>query len=235
MSENAAEESGSAPQASNLPEAVKAHAAGGGEAASNPELIQRIANLTRTLREGMRELGLDQAVRNAAEAIPDARDRLRYVAQMTEKAAHRVLNATDVAGPIQEDLTRGARGLSDRWDGWFAQPLEMDEARQLVKDTRGFLADVPRRTRETQAHLMEIVMAQDFQDLTGQVIMRMMDVVSTIERELLQVLLDHADLTPERREEVNTMLNGPQISPEGKPDVVTSQDQVDDLLASLGF
>ncbi len=222
--------------AENMPETEKMPAAAGpAESASNPDLIHRIASFTRTLRENMRELGLDQAIKNAAEAIPDARDRLRYVAQMTEKAANRVLNATDAAGPLQESLTRTARGLDERWGAWFAQPIEMDEARQLVKDTRGFLVDVPAQAQATQSHLMEIVMAQDFQDLTGQVIMRMMDVVGMIERELLQVLLDNADLTPERREEVNTLLNGPQVAAEGKTDVVTSQDQVDDLLASLGF
>ena len=75
-------------------------------------------------------------------------------------------------------------------------------------------------------------MAQDFQDLTGQVIMRMMDVVGAIERELLQVLLDNV---PQERRDEPSLLNGPQVSPQGKADVVTSQDQVDDLLASLGF
>lgn len=197
------------------------------------DLIHRIASLTRMLRDSMRELGLDQAIKDAAEAIPDARDRLRYVAQMTEQAANRVLNATEAAGPAQDVMARSAKALDARWQQWFDQPLELPEARELVKDTRAFLADVPERTQFTQAKLMEIVMAQDFQDLTGQVIMRMMDVVGAIERELLQVLLDN--VPQERREEAQSLLNGPQVNPEGRTDVVTSQDQVDDLLASLGF
>lgn len=197
------------------------------------DLIQRIASLTRMLRDSMRELGLDQAIKDAAEAIPDARDRLRYVAQMTEQAANRVLNATEAAGPAQDAMARGAKTLDARWQQWFDQPLEMPEARELVKDTRAFLAEVPEQTQFTQARLMEIVMAQDFQDLTGQVIMRMMDVVGAIERELLQVLLEN--VPQERRDEAQGLLNGPQVNPGDKPDVVTSQDQVDDLLASLGF
>lgn len=204
------------------------------EGADKPgELIHRIASLTRMLRDSMRELGLDQAIKDAAEAIPDARDRLRYVAQMTEQAANRVLNATDEAGPIQDGLSRSAQALDARWKEWFDGPLELPEARELVDDTRAFLADVPKRTQETQSKLIEIVMAQDFQDLTGQVIMKMMDVVGTIESELLQVLFD--SIPQERRDEANSLLNGPQVNPAGKPDVVTSQDQVDDLLASLGF
>jgi len=197
------------------------------------DLIQRIAQLTRMLRDSMRELGLDQAIKDAAQAIPDARDRLRYVAQMTEQAAHRVLNATEAARPYQEAMQRDALALDARWQQWFDRPLELPEARELVRDTRSFLQDVPRQTQSTQAELMEIMMAQDFQDLTGQVIMRMMDVVGAIERELLQVLLD--SVPQEKRDEANSLLNGPQVSPQGKADIVTSQDQVDDLLASLGF
>lgn len=197
------------------------------------ELIHRIASLTRMLRESMRELGLDQAIKDAAQAIPDARDRLRYVAQMTESAAHRVLNAIDQTQPIQDSLAKSAKGLDERWSGWFENPLELPQARELVKDTRAFLQDVPKQTQLTQSKLMEIMMAQDFQDLTGQVIMKMMDVVGAIERELLQVLIDN--VPTERRDEANSLLNGPQVSPEGKADVVTGQDQVDDLLASLGF
>ena len=197
------------------------------------DLLARIGQMTRMLRDSMRELGLDQAIKDAAQAIPDARDRLRYVAQMTEQAANRVLNATDAAGPIQENLARSAQALDVRWQKWFDQPLELPEARELVKDTRAFLGGVPAHAQQTQSHLMDIVMAQDFQDLTGQVIMRMMDVVGAIERELLQVLLDN--VPQERRDEAQTLLNGPQVNPAGKTDVVTSQDQVDDLLASLGF
>ena len=204
-----------------------------GNNADSADLIHRIASLTRMLRDSMRELGLDQAIKDAAQAIPDARDRLRYVAQMTEQAANRVLNATEAAGPLQDRLARSAQALDERWRQWFDQPLQLPEARELVKDTREFLADVPVQTQQTQGRLMEIVMAQDFQDLTGQVIMRMMDVVGAIERELPQVLLD--SVPQERRDEAQTLLNGPQVSPAGKADVVTSQDQVDDLLASLGF
>ncbi|KAB1441949.1 protein phosphatase CheZ [Bordetella bronchiseptica] len=204
-----------------------------GMQADPTDLIQRIASLTRMLRDSMRELGLDQAIKDAAEAIPDARDRLRYVAQMTEQAANRVLNATEAAGPIQDGMARGAQALDARWQQWYDQPLELPQARALVQDTRAFLAAVPQHTQQTQAKLMEIVMAQDFQDLTGQVIMRMMDVVGAIERELLQVLLDN--VPQERRDEANSLLNGPQVNPGGNADVVTSQDQVDDLLASLGF
>jgi chemotaxis protein CheZ len=200
---------------------------------SAEQLINRIGHLTRQMREGMRELGLDKSIARAAEAIPDARDRLSYVAQMTERAAERALNAIDVAQPIQDNLSKQAVQLGKRWDVWFESPLELDDARELVKDTRGYLADAPVQASATNAQLMEIMMAQDFQDLTGQVIKKMMDVIKDMETQLLQLLIDNAPL--EKRQEANQgLLNGPQIKV-GNGDAVDGQGQVDDLLASLGF
>ncbi|MGR4869650.1 protein phosphatase CheZ [Variovorax sp. LARHSF232] len=204
---------------------------------SAEELLGRIGQLTRQLREGLRELGLDKQVERAAQAIPDARDRLNYVAATTERAAHRALNAIEVAQPLQERLSSDASGLTRRWDEWFASPIELNNARGLVLDTRNYLKDVPPTASAINAQLMEILMAQDFQDLTGQVIKKMMEVVNDVETQLLQVLIDN---TPaERRQEIassngNGMLNGPQIH-SGAPDAVSNQAQVDDLLESLGF
>jgi len=197
------------------------------------DLIQRIAQLTRTLRMSMRELGLDQAIKDAAHAIPDARDRLHYVAQMTEQAANRVLNAAEQIQPWQDSMQREAKALDARWQDWFDHPVELDQARELVDDTRSFLKDVPEKTQASQNNVMEIIMAQDFQDLTGQVIMKMLGVIGAIETELVQVLIDN--VPQEKREETKTLLNGPVVNAAGKNDVVTNQDQVDDLLASLGF
>lgn len=200
---------------------------------ADDHLIQKIAQLTRMLRESMRELGLDQAVKEAAHAIPDARDRLHYVARMTEQAANRVLNAAEQLQPVQDELQARANALDDRWQAWFDHPVELSEARELVDDTRAMLKEIPQTTKATQDALLEIIMAQDFQDLTGQVIMKMLDVVTAIETELVQVLIDSVPL--ERREEAHSLLNGPEVNPVGKQEVVTSQDQVDDLLDSLGF
>ncbi|UIF89605.1 protein phosphatase CheZ [Cupriavidus sp. UYPR2.512] len=203
---------------------------------SAEQLILRIGNLTRMLRDNMRELGLDKEIERAAQAIPDARDRLNYIAAMTEQAAERTLNAVELAQPIQSDIEQQAETLDKRWAAWFDQPVELADARSLVLDTRAFLSEVPGQARATNSHLLDIMMAQDFQDLTGQVIKKMMDMIRALEQELLQVLIDN--VPSERRVEAqapSTLLNGPQVNPEGKPDVVSDQAQVDDLLASLGF
>jgi len=214
----------------------------------NEDIVHRIGHLVRMLRDSMRELGLDKEVEKAAQAIPDARDRLSYIASMTEQAAERALNAIDRAQPIQDELGASARDLDARWGEWFDSPIELADARDLVSDTRTYLAAVPKKTDSTNRELLEIMMAQDFQDLTGQVIKRMMDVVREMEFQLLQVLLDSVPEQDERlglqrrtdeiKEAQNrkeaSLLNGPQVR-EGEADVVNSQDQVDDLLAELGF
>ncbi|WP_442488239.1 protein phosphatase CheZ [Halomonas litopenaei] len=209
-----------------------------GPNAQGDDLVQRIGQLTRMLRESMRELGLDKEIEKAAEAIPDARDRLSYVATMTEQAAERSLNAIDRAQPLQDSLSEHARALDDRWQQWFDAPKELDEARDLVSDTRAYLTMVPENTQATQKELLEILMAQDFQDLTGQVIKRMMDVIREIEDQLVQVLIDNVPESEARdslrRRNEDSLLNGPQVKPESS-DVVASQDQVDDLLDELGF
>ena len=200
---------------------------------SAEQLVNRIGQLTRQMRESIRELGLDKGIAKVAEAIPDARDRLGYIAQMTERAAERALNAIDVAQPIQDGLSSDAKALTKRWDAWFEHPVELDAARELVLDNRAYLAAVPKQVNATNAQLMEIMMAQDFQDLTGQVIKKMMHVIQDMDTQLLQLLIDNAP--PEKRHDTpHGLLHGPQTVA-GLPDAVDGQDQVDDLLASLGF
>src|SRR5690625_1226844 len=199
----------------------------------SPDLLLRIAQLTRMLRESMRELGLDHAIKEAAHAIPDARDRLHYVARMTEQAANRVLNAAETMQPWQESMQRDATDLAGRWDALAGQAGADPQADQLIRDTREFLADVPAKTQSSLDTLLEIIMAQDFQDLTGQVIMKMLGVVTAIENELVQVLLEN--VPQEQREATTSLINGPQVNPESSDEVVTDQDQVDDLLSSLGL
>ena len=202
---------------------------------SAADIIARIGSLTRMLRDSLRELGLDQAIAEAAEAIPDARDRLDYVVQMTAQAAERALNSVEASQPHQDTLEKNANALSTRWDAWFENPIALSDARELVTDTRQYLRDVPEHTRFTNAQLLEIMMAQDFQDLTGQVIKRIMDVIQEIERQLLMVLLENMPEPASRTKRENeSLLNGPQVDT-SKAGVVASQDQVDDLLDSLGF
>jgi chemotaxis protein CheZ len=206
--------------------------AAGNDAAN--EMISRIGHLTRSLHDSLRELGYDRMIADAADAIPDAQDRLRYVADMTEKAASRTLAATEAAQPLQEQLSAEATALSADWEKLYGNELSVDDFKALAGRTRDYLRAVPDRTRETNAQLLEIMMAQDFQDLTGQVIKKMMEMTHKVEQQLLDLLLEH--IPSERRAQLPAGgLAGPVIPGKVAADAVTDQSGVDELLESLGF
>jgi len=198
------------------------------------EMLTRVGMMTRTLHDSLRGLGFDKLIERAAHDIPNARDRLDYVAKMTEQAAQRVLNATDAAGPLQDQIDRGATLIANSWSDLLSAPFSEEKYRAMAQQTIDFLDQSRSDTSATKQHLLDIMMAQDFQDLTGQVIKRVTELAHGIEQQLVQLLLDYAP--PEIRRDTGTgLLNGPQINPEGNPDVVADQEQVDDLLESLGF
>lgn len=209
---------------------------------SSDEILNRVGHVTRTLHDSLSGLGLDKILEQVAQDIPDARDRLAYVARMTEQAAERVLNATDVAIPLQEELAAGATALQQRWQDVMREPSLKSEYNLAANDTLTYLAMAGKNTAETKALLMDIMMAQDFQDLTGQVIKKITGLAQDLEQQLVQLLIDFSPAIPKKDVEAGksdvvdnaSLLNGPQIDPNAA-DVVASQEQVDDLLDSLGF
>jgi chemotaxis protein CheZ len=205
-----------------------------GDAHTDEVVFNRLGQLARKLHDSLGELGYDRLLEDTAEKIPDARQRLVYIAQMTEQAASRVLNATDIAKPIQDDLISRSKALAQRWDQMFANQLSVDQFKQLAADSRAFFVESPSRLEATNAQLMEIVLAQDFQDLTGQVIKKVVDLANSLEQQMLKVLIE---VMPEDKKAAapEGLMNGPVVNAEGRDDVVTSQEQVDDLLESLGF
>ncbi|MDP3670764.1 MAG: protein phosphatase CheZ [Telluria sp.] len=204
------------------------------EPGSHDEFLSRIGHMTRALHESLRGLGLDKLIEKAASDIPDARDRLDYVARLSEQAAQKVLNATDAAGPLQEQIDTDARQLSAAWRQLLDGPAGEAQWRALAERTVAGLERSRSAAATTKAHLMDIMMAQDFQDLTGQVITKVTGIAQNLEQQLVQMLVDFAPAEV-RREYDNGLLNGPQINPTSSSDVVSNQGQVDDLLDSLGF
>ena len=199
------------------------------------KVFQQVGQMARQLHDTLGGLGYDKLLERTASAIPDARDRLAYIANLTEQAACKVLNATDIANPLQEELEAGAALLGAKWDALFANRMGVEDFKLLASETRAFLKNaVPQRTAATRQQLLEIMMAQDFQDLTGQVIKKVIAVAQDLETQLMSVLIETMP-GDKRTESVNTLLNGPVINAGGRTDVVGNQQQVDDLLGSLGF
>ena len=194
-------------------------------------LLARVGQMTRSLHDSLRGLDFDKLAARAAHDIPDARDRLDYVARMTEQAAQKVLNATEAASPLQERIAGGAKSLAQQWRDVLDGRID---AAALAGPTLAYLERTASDSDATRQQLMDIMMAQDFQDLTGQVIRKVTELAHGLEQQLVQLLVDYAP-GDVKRETSTGLLNGPQINPSASPDVVADQTQVDDLLESLGF
>lgn len=200
------------------------------------DVHHKIGQLTRQLHNALTELGYADQLRGTMGELPDAQSRLSYIARLTGEAAEKVLGRVEQAKAQHDYIAAETRRV--------VTALVADPVAAVAKgEIFNFLTDVERVTKEADAHLTEIMMAQDFHDLTGQVIARVVNLAATIEQQLVQLLIQTAPLqaaaqaqaqapAPEPRRE---HLQGPVVSPESTPDVVTSQSQVDDLLASLGF
>ncbi|MCL1886602.1 MAG: protein phosphatase CheZ [Betaproteobacteria bacterium] len=191
-------------------------------------LYDRIGGILRQLHDSMRELGYDRALQDVATEVTDAKGRLEYVAALTEQAATRVLNSIDIAIPHQEDLLKNARNLEERWTALFEGNMDIEAFKQLAQDSRHFAVNTASRADEEKARLMEIMMAQDFQDITGQVIKKVVVITKKLEQELAQLLRDNAP--SQSKEKVVDLMAGPDI-----PAKAMAQDDVDSLLANLGF
>ncbi len=198
------------------------------------KVINQIGQMARTLHDTLRELGLNKEIEKAASAIPDARDRLNYVATLTQQAADRVLNATEAAQPLVEKMEVDGHRLAVQWQALFDNQLNVEQFKSLAAQTHVFLNDIPVQAKATNAYLLEIMMAQDFQDLTGQVIKKITALTQDMEQQLLALLVENVPASVKTELHAG-LLNGPVIKSSGRTDIVTSQDQVDDLLESLGF
>jgi chemotaxis protein CheZ len=199
---------------------------------TDEQMFRRVGALTRTLHDALRELGYDRHLERAAESLPDARDRLGYIASLTGQAAEKVLTAVEQGQSLQQEVGAGAALLGARWEALHRGEVSLAGFRELAGATRDYLAVVPRHSAAMESHLHAIMMAQDFHDLTGQVITKVVDIARTLESSLLALLVEtHGSAGPKHE----PFLSGPQHKPGERTDIVHNQAQVDDLLESLGF
>jgi chemotaxis protein CheZ len=194
---------------------------------ASPEVFQQLGTITRLLHDTMQQLGVMPKLQLAADGIPDARSRLSYIATKTAAAADKVLNSVDQAKAEHAAIAEQSRQL--------AAALQADPVKAVASGAVfNFVNDVEARTERIDAHLTDIMMAQDFHDLTGQVVAKVVALANDLEDGLVKLLVQ---VVPEdQREKVDlSVLAGPVVNPEGRTDVVSNQGEVDDLLASLGF
>jgi chemotaxis protein CheZ len=190
-----------------------------------PDVHHKIGLLTRQLHDSLSELGYVDKLRGSVDELPDAQSRLSYIARLTGEAAEKVLSRVEMAKTQHDFIASETRRIGTLL---VKDPVAAVATGQIYN----FLADVDKASQEIDGHLTEIMMAQDFHDLTGQVIARVVNLAATIEEQLVAILIQTAPATAPVAPQG---LQGPVVETEGRDDVVTDQSQVDDLLASLGF
>lgn len=223
--------------ASNQPPSAETEEAKGAEQESSADkpMYERLGGIVRMLHDSLRQLGYDRSLSDVASQITDAQGRLEHVASLTEQAANKVLNTIDTCMPEQENLSKNAQDMESRWAMLFDGKLSIDEFKALAGDSKQFASTVMQASEAEKARLLDIMMAQDFQDITGQLIKKIVAITSTAERELAQLLRDNAP--PEVKAAMATGDGKPEdlMSGPAAPGAAMAQDDVDSLLADLGF
>lgn len=194
--------------------------------AASPEIYHQLGSLTRQLHDTLNQLGVMPKLRDNVEDLPDARSRLNYIATKTAQAAEKVLNLVDKAKADHEHIASETRRIAA---AIVADPVKAVASGAVMN----FVEDVEASTARIDVALTDIMMAQDFHDLTGQVVAKVVRLAENLEDQLVKLVVQA--IPPDQVHKVEAALNGPVVNPEGRTDVVADQSEVDDLLASLGF
>ena len=214
-------------------------------------LYQEVGKLTRELHSAIVNFQIDPHMPQAEEVsqITDATERLSYVVRLTEAAANRTMDLVESSTPLVNGLSNDAQALSADWGRFMRREVGAEEFRELARRVDSFLTRSEQETRTVSGHLNDILLAQDYQDLTGQVIKRVTQLVTEVESNLLKLVLmasqvdrfagiehDRESILAEKDPQKHLAKGeGPQIHADKREDVMSGQDDVDDLLSSLGF
>jgi len=205
------------------------------------QMFQELGRLTRELHDTLVGFGVDANISEMAEHdIPDARDRLAHVINVTDQAAHTTLTAVEEAIPVCEELENSASKIELQWKRFISRDLSADEFRELSREIGGHLEISSDRYSKIKEHLNSILMAQDFQDITGQIIRRVISLVQDVEDKLVGLIklsgsLDDEEYKRNENRSARQGLEGPQVPGKESDTALKNQDEVDDLLSSLGF
>jgi chemotaxis protein CheZ len=209
------------------------------------ELFAEVGKLTRQLHDSLKSFQIDPSLSSLLEDdIPDAKKRLNHVIDMTEQAANKTMDAVENCLPIADELNTHLQSILPKWQKLMSRDLKVGEFKALCHNLDGFLHQATGNSATLHALLTEVLMAQDYQDLTGQILRRVIELVREVEDSLIGLLtaFGQTNLSMEERPAAVTKkpkagheAEGPIINAAERDDVVSGQDDVDDLLSSLGF
>ena len=202
------------------------------------ELFQEIGKLTRELHNAITSFEVDSDLSELANSeIPDTKERLNHVITMTSQAAEKTLFSVEEAIPRCEKLHDSSTHLSTEWHRFVNREMNADEFRRVSKTLQDHLDESDGQLTAIKTSLNEILMAQEFQDLTGQIINRVITMVDNVESHLVNLISVSGSInaSTEEPEDEKGKLEGPQVPSLSTSESVGTQDEVDDLLSSLGF
>ncbi len=207
----------------------------------NDKLFTSVGQLTRDLHEALQDFQLDpRIVQLTEDELPDAQNRLQYVIQKTEDAANRTMDAVEACLPMADDMHQKIEQLMPKWQQLMDNNIELSEFKTLCHGVDDVLKSCGQNMPQIHGLMTEVLMAQDYQDITGQVIRRVIQLVEDVEKNLIELLKlfgDEANKGAKKAPQAadNCQAEGPIIDADKRDDVVSGQDDVDDLLSSLGF
>lgn len=218
--------------------------------ARNNHIFKSVGQLTRGLHEAIVNFHVDADLDqtppdvNGSE-IRDASDRLQYVIDMTQAAADKTMDKVETVAPIAMDLGQESARLKEEWQRLKRREITKEEFINLYGRIDEFLDQMGTGTELLNASLQDIILEQGYQDLTGQVLKKVIGLIREVEQELVNLMRIASQVEEvtgiakpednEKKTEKSTKGEGPQIHAEKRDDVVSGQDDVDDLLSSLGF
>ena len=209
-------------------------------------LYCEIGKLTRELHDAFNTFRFDSRINEITEnEIPDARERLHYVISMTQQAADTTMSQVEIAIPLCEKISTGTESLLVSWDRFTQKDMQVEEFRQLIKTLKAFLQTANNDSKDLKSSLNEVLLAQSYQDITGQIINKVITLVEDVESNLVNLMKlssvhkakDKASEPAEKQKNKDKNgLDGPLVpGVANKAETVSGQDEVDDLLSSLGF
>ncbi|HEC12153.1 MAG TPA: protein phosphatase CheZ [Acidiferrobacteraceae bacterium] len=209
------------------------------------DMFQNLGELTRNLHEALHNIYLDdRIVAIAQEEMPNAQERLDYVITMTDRAAHRTLNAVEEGLPLSNQLRQRSEELTKRWQRFCNRQMDVEEFKTFSAEVGEFLGITHSHATSLHEQLSEVLVAQDYQDLTGQVIKQIISLAKEIEDALVGMIRaggarqDDPEQAKKERDAKwgdGEHLAGPVPGKEHIASAVSDQNDVDELLSSLGF
>lgn len=202
-------------------------------------LFGELRKLTGDLQAALERFSVDSRLVDLAEKeVPDARYRLDHVLKLTDEAAHKTMDLVEQSFPLAERTAKQADTIVDLWRRFRSRTIAIEEFRTMLKQMDIFLESARTDMDKVRGNLGEVLLAQGYQDITGQIIRGVMTLVGELEValvDLVRLSRTGAPLTEVKVKESRSTGFGPVIPGVDNGPAVSGQQDVDALLSGLGM